>query len=178
MKVKIFLSFFCLGFSILSYSQEKINQLDKDGKNDGRWLVRLDDHWLIPKDTDKAVYCRYNFFDHGLNLNPMGAGGGKGWKCISTVNSTQYIGKMKLLDGEYKWYDKKGRLIFIHVLKNGEYVSYKEFYKSGELHEYFDYTKHQGQPHSYYIYLYDKKGKVKYEFNAYGGNGLDNKIKK
>jgi len=65
------------------------------------------------------------------------------------------------LDGEYKWYDEKGRLRFIHSLNKGEYVSYKEFYPSGTIHQQFDYTKlWDNEPHTWCIYIYDKKGNL------------------
>ena len=68
---------------------------------------------------------------------------------------------MKLLDGEYKTIDEKGNVRFIFILKNGEFVSYKEFYANGIISAWFDYTKNwEGLPHSYFITTYDKKGNV------------------
>ena len=58
---------------------------------------------------------------------------------------------------------------------------YKDFYKSGEIHGYFDYTKHyKEQHHTWYLYQYDKNGNVTYEgYSIEGrGMGLDNNIKK
>jgi len=110
-------------------------------------------------DSAKAIFCRYTYFDHGINVYPMGPCGGKDYKLESTTSSDNP--RIKLLDGEYKWYDGKGKLSSVHVFKNGEYVSCKEFYSSGELNQYFDYTKKcEGQPHGWIVYIYDKKGNV------------------
>jgi len=154
-----------ISLSAFSFSQaEKLNQFDDKGKKDGKWILYLDSKWNKLKDSTTAVYCRYTYYDHGVHSYPMGAGGKKNWICIRMGDGIQKIGKMILLDGEYRWSDPKGRTIYIHTLKNGEYLSYKEYYESGELHEFFDYTKHfEGQPLSWYIYVYDKKGKVTYE---------------
>lgn len=145
---------------MLCYSQqEPLNQLDPSGKKDGKWIVYLDDKWN-KTDSSKAVFYRFTWYDHGVNIHPMGAGGGKNSR-MEASGALQQAGNIILLDGEYKWYDSKGRLKYIHVLKNGEYVAYKEFYSSGELQAYFDYTRHcEGQPHSWRMYVYDKQGKV------------------
>ena len=40
MKTKFSLLIFCLSFVIFSYSQtEKVNQLDGNGKKDGKWIL-------------------------------------------------------------------------------------------------------------------------------------------
>ena len=91
----------------------------------------------------------------------MGAGGGKNYKMESSTDQSKQASKIKMLDGEYKWYNDKGKLQYVHVFKNGEYVSYKEYYATGELQTMFDYTKKcEGQPHSWTAYTYDKKGNV------------------
>ncbi len=160
MKIKIL--FVLIISSLFSYSQqEKLNQLDTEGKKDGKWIIYLDDSWKKVKDTNMAVYCRYNFYDHGANLNPMGPCKTKKEKLESSNNGGIQRGKMKLLDGEYKTIDEKGNVRFIFILKNGEFVSYKEFYANGIISAWFDYTKNwEGLPHSYFITTYDKKGNV------------------
>lgn len=164
MKPKFTLFTVCMALSMLCFGQEPLNQLDKDGKKDGKWIIYLNANWEKVKDSSKAVFYRYNFFDHGANLNPMGPCGGKGWKLESKPYGDQHIGKIKQLDGEYKWFDPKGRLIFDHVLKNGEYVSYKEYYRSGVLRTAFDYTRlYKEQPHSSWYGVYDKKGNIKFD---------------
>ncbi len=164
-RLQLSAAFFSLAFIINSFSQEKINQLDTEGKRDGKWIIYLDSTaWKRVKDSCNASYFRYSYYDHGVNINPMGRAGKKGWKLECFSNSEPPVGKIKLLDGEYKWIDSEGKVRFIHSFNKGEYILYKEFYPSGKLHTFFDYTKKwEGQPHSWYIYSYDKKGDLKYE---------------
>lgn len=161
MKAKIILLLLC--YTTLFYGQDKLNQLDAAGKKDGKWVVYLDKNWRHINDSTNALYYRYTFYSHGTNLYPMGPCGGKNYKLEIIPNNNNQSGKIKLLDGEYKWYDGKGKLKFIHVLNGGEYVSYKEYFSSGQLSQEFDYTKlWQGVLHTWYIAIYDKKGKLTY----------------
>ena len=161
MKAKITLVFFFLSIAISSFAQQEVlNQVDKEGKKDGKWIVYLDKDWNKLKDSSNAVYYRYTIYDHGANLRPMGPCGGKGCR-LERIGGSVQDGKIKLLDGEFKWYDAKGRLTFEHILKNGEYLSYKDYYTSGVLNTYFDYMKQSEGPYSVDIYSYDKKGKLK-----------------
>ena len=162
MKIILILSTILLGFTAAYGQTEPLNKLDNTGKKDGKWVLYLDNKGDKLKDSVGAAYWRYTYYDHGVHIYPMEGFITKDGKIESADN--KQAGKIKMLDGEYKCYDSKGHLRFIHVFKNGEYISYKEFYTSGELQEYFDYTKHyEGQPHSWYIYTYDKTGKVTYE---------------
>ena len=160
---KATLLFFFLSLIKFSYSQT-INQLDASGKKDGKWIVYLDKNWKHINDSTAATYFRYTFYDHGTNLYPMGPCGGKNYKIEITSNNSQSNEKIKLLDGEYKWLDAKGQISSIHIFKNGEYISCKEFYSSGKLKHYFDYMKKwEEQPHTWCVYEYDKKGNIKFE---------------
>ncbi|HLC82527.1 MAG TPA: hypothetical protein VJI69_01775 [Bacteroidia bacterium] len=164
--MKTFISFFfCICFTLFSYSQtEALNQFDESNKKDGKWIVYLNKNWREVKDSSKATYYRYTFYNHGRDVYPMGPCGKNGWKLESIANTTQ-TGGLKLLDGEYKWFDKKGRIFSIHILKNGDYISCKEFYPSGLIHQHFNYTKKWGDlPHNWCISVYDKKGNFKKEY--------------
>jgi len=157
MKHLFFLS--ALFLSLISKAQsEKWNQFDDKGKKHGKWVVYLDQNWDKVKDSTKALYYRYNYFDHGVSLYPMGPCGKKGWK----LESSPFEGApSKLLNGTYKWYTKDGKLSSEHILKNGEYVSCKEYYATGELNQHFDYTKKcKGEVHGWGVYIYDKAGKL------------------
>ncbi len=144
-----------------AYGQtELLNQLDSSGKKDGKWILYLNGRGYKVKDSTKAVYWRYTYYDHGVHIYPMGGFIPKNGKIEEPPNNKQ-IGKIKMLHGEYKCYNKKGKLKYIQTFKNGEYVSYKEYTSTGELESFFDYTKGcEGQPHSWTIYIYDKKGNV------------------
>lgn len=141
-----------------------LNQFDSLGKKNGKWILYLDKTGAKLSDSLGASFCRYTYYDHGTHIYPMGNFISKNGKIVAAENNSNQYSKIKLLDGEYKCLDSKGRVKFIHVFKNGEYISYKEFYKSGKLHTFFDYTKHwQEQAHSWYWCVYNKKGKVQYE---------------
>ncbi|HLP12495.1 MAG TPA: hypothetical protein VK177_11235 [Flavobacteriales bacterium] len=166
--MKLVITLFLISFTVAVSAQEKINQYDANGKKHGKWVVYWDVNW---KNTDSAtaVYARYNFFHHGSNLQPMGPCGAKGSKLEEKTRSNEMIGNARLLDGEFKWYDDKGRLRFIFEITKGEFVKYTEYRSSGKLDQVFDYTKHinEDQPHSWYIIGYDKKGNKKND--GYGG---------
>jgi hypothetical protein len=108
-------------------------------------------------DSSKAVYYRYTFYDHGENQHQMGRGG---YRMVSSIDTSTQKG-IKILDGEYHWYDSRGNLRYIHILKNGVYMYYKEYYTSGELVKLFDYTRRaKGYPWSWYMMVFDKQGKI------------------
>ncbi len=151
---------FLFVFTSFTFGQtEKLNQLDNDGKKHGKWIAYLDRNWKYINDSTKAVYYKYTYYDHGTNLYPMGPCGRKHYKLEPVIDSKQ---KITLLDGEYKWYNSKGQLSSVHVFKNGEYISCKEYYSSGKISQYFDYTKKwKEQPLTWYMESYDKNGKIK-----------------
>lgn len=67
--------FLFLGLTLNSLAQtEKLNQLDPNGKKEGKWIVYLDDYWN-KVDSSKASYYRFTWYDHGVNIHPMGTGG-------------------------------------------------------------------------------------------------------
>ena len=161
MKTIFIISTFVLGLTVAYGQTEPLNQLTSDGKKDGKWILYLDSKGDKVKDSTTAVYWRYTYYDHGIHIYPMGGFTGKKGEIGSPDN--KQAGKIKMLDGEYKCYEN-GKLKFIHTFKEGEYISYKEYFSSGQLCTYFDYTKHfDGQPHSWYMYTYDKTGKATYE---------------
>lgn len=146
----------CLLFSIALLSQK-----DRSASN-GKQIVYLDIFWKPTKDSTEAFYKRYTYYEQGVNLYPMGQCGGHNWKLKGKTNDDLTI---SLLDGEYTWTTKKGILSSIHVFDKGEYVSCKEYYKNGQVHQFFDYTKKwEGQEHSWHVSIYDKKGKVRSEY--------------
>jgi hypothetical protein len=163
MKKQLFL-LFLLGITATAFSQN-LNEYDNKGQKHGKWVRYLDKYWKVLEDSSKAVYFRYTFYDHGLNVHPMGPAASKGYTMVFVGDSSKQNQKgIKILDGEYYWYDTENKLRFVHVLKNGVYLFYKEYYKTGELATLFDYTRHaREQPWSWYCLTFDKQGKVTYE---------------
>lgn len=178
MKKVILLTFILFSFSL--FSQEGINQLDANGKKHGKWIVWLDTDWKLAKDSMSAAYYRYNYFNHGANIYAMGPWGGKNTKLEGVPNSVVKKGNAKQLDGTYKWFNSKGQLVSEHILKDGWYVSFKEYFPaSGQLQTFFDYTQHDaGDQYSYLMTMYNSKGELQLKNFALstdgGGKGVDN----
>jgi hypothetical protein len=151
--MKIIISLIAIFSSMFSLAQSgKINQLDDNGNRNGRWILYLDKDWKKIEDSTKALYTRYTYYDHGVNIYPMGPVGGKGYKLEGPADA-------KPLNGEYKWYNAKGQLSSVHVFKNGDYISCKEYFKTGELNQHFDYTKKcKDHEHGWTVFVYNKKG--------------------
>ena len=100
-------------------------------------------------------------------------------KKLEVSNSdNRSIGKLKILDGEYKWLDKKGRTVSVDYFKNGEHIwskmyfwdrldEYLGFHKkmTGKLGAYYYFTKtYKNQPNTYYMEVYDKNGSTFYYY--------------
>jgi len=99
MKRKLILTTFLLTMTIFFVGQTSgLNKFDSNGKKDGKWIVYLDRNWKKVDDSTKAIFFRYTYFDHGVNIYPMGECGGKGYKLEPGTVSNKAI----LLDGEYK----------------------------------------------------------------------------
>lgn len=160
--MKSTLTLFLIVFSLIAFGQtDKLNQFDSNGKKHGKWVIYWDKSWK-QVDSVNGIYARYTFYDHGDNLNAMGPCGSNNWKLVSRSKSENKIGNAVLLDGEYDWTDSKDVVRFSFIIKNGEFVKYKEFSKSGVLTTIFDYTKlYNNQPHSYAIMQYKKNGELK-----------------
>ena len=104
MKLLIHLSFVIL--YIASYGQtEPINQFDAEGHKTGVWIEYLDStKWKILADSLNASSARYTFFERDLNLfTEFYYGRTKLVRCDSLSQNNHSM----MLNGEYKWYDKK-----------------------------------------------------------------------
>ncbi|MDQ3047025.1 MAG: hypothetical protein M3R27_05705 [Bacteroidota bacterium] len=154
--MKKFLIFFLLlGLNSIAFSQSALlNQFNDKGQKHGKWVLYMDQNWKKLDDSLQASFRRYTYFDHGNNIYPMGPCGGKGFTLSGDLKS-------RMLDGEYKWMDAKGKLSSVHLFKNGEYVSCKEYFSSGVISQHFDYTKKcEGQEHGWTVFIYDRKGNL------------------
>ncbi len=138
-----------------------VNQFDKEGKKNGRWKLYYDTNWQVVKDSSKAAYYWYTYYDHGLRVYTEADWGCKTCQFKDSLFSTP-VGKIKLLDGKYTWYDKKGHLFSEHVFRNGQPIWWKQYHSNGQLYLFFDYTKKcEGEPLSWWLYEYDKQGNLK-----------------
>jgi hypothetical protein len=156
MRKIIYILTLLIGMITISNAQD-LNKYDEKGKKHGKWKVYLDKYWKVLDDSSKAVYYRYTFYDHGENQHQMGRGD---HRMVASIDTSTQKG-IKILDGEYHWYDSRGNLRYIHILKNGVYMYYKEYYSSGELVKLFDYTRGaKGFPWSWYMMVFDKQGKI------------------
>ena len=160
---------------------EKINQLDPNGKKDGKWIEYLDAKWKVVNDSSRASYYAYNYYRHGENLFIISFGDEYKLydKLETTGGSAQQDNKIKILDGEYKWLDKQGRTVSVGSFKNGEHVWSKYYFwkrdkekMAGTLHEYYDFTKkYKDQKNSYYMEVYDENGKMIKGYQRDGDTG-------
>jgi hypothetical protein len=147
--------------TFLNAQTDRLNQVDSLGKKTGVWIVYLNKNWKQVRDTNKAVFYRYKYYEKGIDIQSMGWCGKK-WNVSYTGGNGQQGGGITQLDGEYKWTDKKGGKRCIATFKNGECLTFKWFYPSGAPQSVWDYTKkYKDQPYSYWFAEYDKKGGVR-----------------
>jgi len=169
--MKIYLLALCMAFAVFSNSQNKINQLDSAGKKHGNWVVYLDNNWKEMTDSNTASFCRYAYFENGINIEPMDPCG-KGWYFINAGGNNARKGKTTILDGEYTWTDNRNNTRLIAAFKNGEPRYIKWFSPNGLRQSYYDYTKKwKNQDHSYFITTYDQNGVATYSFWRKGPDG-------
>lgn len=149
---KYILFFSLITFRLPCLSQDnKINQFDSQGRRNGKWLIYVDKNWKAVKDTNIASFKLYELFLNGKsNYHLIGKRkhtGNLGSK-IDTIN--------KLLDGEYKWYDKQGILTDWYIFKKGDIVMQKHYSKNGDILDYSDYNiTYDNEPYSFGMYLRD-----------------------
>jgi hypothetical protein len=161
--MKTFIFFMLMFGAIISSNSQnvRLNQLDSSGKKDGKWVIYLNMNWKSVKDSSNASFYRYAYYYKGINIDQMGWCRKK-WKVIHSGGNNSQVGRIKALDGEYTWMDNKGKTMCIANFNNGECLSFKWFYSSGLPQSVWDYTKkYDGQIHSYWISIYDRKGNVK-----------------
>lgn len=151
---------------------EELNQLDKNGKKQGKWIEYLSDKWKAVTDSSQALYYKYVYYEHGQYILSRFNNSGVNERLEYTGNHPAEKNKLNLLDGEYKWYDKKGRLLTDEVYTNGECIWDKSYKNGKQLEQYDDYSrKYMEQPHTYYIESYDKNGNVTYCYMRDGKEG-------
>jgi len=161
MNVRILLIFTLL-ISQSSFSQtDTLNRFDGNNKKTGWWVVYLDKDLAITKDTSKAVFFKYSFFQGKFDYFNMGKIGTKKNPVIQPASNLTGK-KIQALDGEYRLNYNDLQPRFILKAQKGKLTEYKEFYEDGTLKTRFDYTESCGDtPMHYCIYLYNKDGSLK-----------------
>lgn len=163
-KKNLFALFLCLCYVTVAAQNDTLNRHDAEGRKHGKWILYLDGLGAKVNDSTQAELYRYTWYDHGTHLQPMGHFTNKQGKVLKNGQELDLSGPAQLLDGEYKCYNKDKHLKFIHQFNKGEYISYKEFYVTGELQSHFDYMKHaDGQPQSWLLTVYKKDGSIQYQ---------------
>ncbi|MBK9284174.1 MAG: hypothetical protein IPM51_07605 [Sphingobacteriaceae bacterium] len=119
--------------------------------------IYLNENWKRISDSSQASFKRITLLKDNNNLLPMGACGKKNWELYGYRDSSS---KYTLLNGEYYWFDSKKRLSSVHSFKDGKYKYCKEYYKNGELKQFFNYES-DSLNSLWSVTLYSKKGKIK-----------------
>jgi hypothetical protein len=71
-------------FQVAVCLSQETNKYDENGKRHGKWLVYLDNNWKRIDDSTIASYKKYTYYDHGVNIYPMGPSGKKGYRLESS----------------------------------------------------------------------------------------------
>lgn len=152
-----------LSFFTSTLFSQTINQLDEKGKKHGPWKAYIDKNWKQVKDSSKASHFWYTHYEHGYEIYRLADR--KGLVLEHTSAS-----KGKVLDGEYRWKDKKGDLRYVDVFENGKYITYSSF-KNGKKNEFAEYTKQwRSEPNTFRLSIY-RNDKVQYYFLRNGNKG-------
>lgn len=148
----------------LTVGRDTLNQRDSTGKKNGYWVLYLNRSLHNKKDSNRACYYRYTYYDHGVNLYPMG-GVDKKWTLTHTPSNNKHMGTITELDGTFTWKDNKGITRAVITYKNGLCCIFRWFYPSGEEYYTWDYTRpFRKQAHTYTYYFYDKHRNIKYYY--------------
>lgn len=99
---------------------DTLNRVNAKGKKDGYWKVFLDS-MAFPTDSVNSYFCGYDLYDNGVHVfcysdrNTL-------WKSYRFVYSgiLPEKGSPVTIDGAFKWFDEKGRLINVEIFKEGK----------------------------------------------------------
>ena len=179
--MKLFIIYFwihaCL---IITFGQNASCQINDYGKNKAI-TVFLNESWKVVENNKDASFLRYEYLIDD-KFFPQEIYYSDNYEIKFDTNSqiTTPDGII-ILSGEYKWYDKHGRLLSHEKYQNGFRVWTKS-YRWGffnrkltgkKIHEYFDYSKmYENQPGTFYKELFDKKGNKSMWFLRNGEKGI------
>lgn len=145
------------GGLVLSQS-DTLNTYNARGKKDGYWLVYFDKH-LQKVDSTKAFYYGFDLYVDGANRTEIFSMKRIDTSRIEHVNRlTAKSGTFTLLDGDFVYYGKRGKIKLVDSFKNGNPLSKAVYFIDSDvptpncLEEYVDFTKKfNNQKGSFYI---------------------------
>jgi len=120
---------FCCWTSLFAQTDFPTNQKDSSGKKDGFWLIYLTERFIPTKDSSLAFYKAYNLYFHGIDLSYLSA-------CKSDKRKAKLLaingvkgkkGAPVLLDGNFKLYNRKEKLILDQTFRNGLPLHFEGF---------------------------------------------------
>ncbi len=151
-------------FSLSAISQnDTLNRYDSNQKKIGWWKVYLDKDLAETKDTSKANYFKYSYYEGKFDYFNSGKIGSKKNPVIAPI-SDESGEEIPALSGEYKANHSNGHTKYVYVAEEGKLLEYREYYKNGTLKTHFDYKENCGvTPFQFCIYLYKKDGTLKSE---------------
>lgn len=111
MKTKILIFFLFFGhFLIGQIKNDSLNQFNSHHKKNGLWKVYLTENLIQTKDTTKACYYGYNYYDNGQLVILIASSQPYKKKAIKIVRSGEKpkAGQPLLLNGNFKFYYTDG----------------------------------------------------------------------
>lgn len=113
---------------------DTLNKFDLKQKKDGFWTILLD-KYLNPADSQNAFFVAYELYDHGKKLHTYRKVSWRVKDSIVYSNSLPEKGQPVLINGQFKWYDRKNKIItaeeqyyngFVEFEKEFHYVKRKD----------------------------------------------------
>lgn len=183
MKV-FFITLFSILQSHLLGQQDTLNQYNSKGKKQGYWICYLDEKFNI-SDSITGKYIGFSLFDNGEDLTLIGKRNTIKYNtCKDSIipKNDFFINKIKL-NGQLKFYNNEGELIYKEEYSNGHLVMVKSYYHGknrefckGEIFELINFKiNYENQLGSYYYESHPcqygkitkfwfRKGKHKWKF--------------
>jgi hypothetical protein len=161
------LFFFLLSGHLLfgQIKSDTLSQFGKNHKKTGYWPVYLDSNLNICKDTSKAAYYGYNYYENGKLIDPLQQYKNRIRKKVDFAIKPQ-TGKPVLLTGRYVfYYNNSDNIEFVEYYDNGHSSIQMAFRWDANgrqtMKEVLDYTKpYKNQTGSFYYEKYGAEGEL------------------
>ena len=164
--------YFLIISATAQFNSDTINK-KVNAQKAGYWLYFFTDILVPTKDTNEACYYAYLYYDNGYSWDGFYCGSSSAYrKSAIKVEREGEQGKKgapALLNGRFKYYDKRGNLIRDESYTNGfpgYFVDYtfskKGVFKGKTIID--NSKKHKGQLCSFYMEVYTEKNELKENF--------------